>query len=141
VGAGTRVEPVAPSSKFASKTGFGGTEALRNPRALARAVQRVLWWLLAGSRGGSNRADILLRLKERPYNAHQLAQACGLDYKTIRHHLRVLEDNQCIASSGKDQYGAMYFLTGQMEQNWKLFEEIWAKVRPAPAPTGEGAPP
>ncbi|MHB8585915.1 MAG: ArsR/SmtB family transcription factor [Thermoplasmatota archaeon] len=96
-------------------------------------MKRVLWWLLAGSRGGANRADILFRLKERPFNAHQLADACGLDYKTVRHHLRVLEDNQCIAASGKDQYGAMYFLTAQMEQNWPVLEEIWSKIRPAGA--------
>jgi DNA-binding transcriptional ArsR family regulator len=93
-------------------------------------VKRLLWWLLAGSRGGRNRADILARLKDRPYNAHQLSEALGLDYKTIRHHLKILEENQCIASSGKDQYGAMYFLTGQMEQNWPIFEEILAKIAP-----------
>lgn len=91
--------------------------------------KRVLWWLLAGSRGGENRARILLKLKERPYNAHQLADAAGLDYKTVRHHLRVLEENQCVAPSGKDQYGAMYFLTAGLEQAWPTFEEIWAQVK------------
>jgi DNA-binding transcriptional ArsR family regulator len=119
---------------------------------LADSLKRVLWWLLAGSRGGANRAQLLLRLKERPYNAHQLAEATRLDYKTVRHHLKILEENQVVTSSAKAQasarddalreptrqYGEMYFLKAAMEQNWGVFEEIWTKVRP-PEPAA-GAP-
>jgi DNA-binding transcriptional ArsR family regulator len=91
-------------------------------------LKRILWWLLAGSRGGENRARILLALRERPFNANQLGETLGLDYKTIRHHLKVLQENQVIMSSGADKYGAVYLLTTPMEQNWPLFEEIWAKL-------------
>jgi len=42
-----------------------------------------LWWLIARSKGGENRARIILELKKRPYNANKLAEQLSLDYKTI----------------------------------------------------------
>ena len=56
-------------------------------------MKKILWWLIAGTKGGINRARILSLLNERPYNAHQLAEKLDLDYKTVRHHIKVLEDN------------------------------------------------
>ncbi len=53
-------------------------------------TKRLLWWLIAGTRGGVNRARIILALHDLPSNANQLAEHLGLDYKTIRHHLDVL---------------------------------------------------
>ncbi|HPX77955.1 MAG TPA: ArsR family transcriptional regulator, partial [Methanobacterium sp.] len=32
-------------------------------------MKKLLWWLIAGSSGGPNRARIILMLNERPYNA------------------------------------------------------------------------
>lgn len=92
-------------------------------------MKRLLWWLIAGSRGGANRAQMIRALKERPYNAHQLAEAMHLDYKTVRHHLKVLADNSVVVLSGKEQYGAMYFLSPQMEQNYQDFLDILAQVK------------
>lgn len=91
-------------------------------------LKRILWWLLAGSRGGENRARLLTAIRARPANANQLAERLDLDYKTVRHHLDVLMDNRVVMSSGKDQYGAVYLLTQPMEANWELFEEIWARL-------------
>ena len=91
-------------------------------------MKRVLWWLLAGSRGGENRGRIILALRDRPSNAHQLSEHLGLDYKTVRHHLKVLQDNGVLVPSGPEQYGAVYLLTPAMEQAASLFDEIWAKV-------------
>lgn len=90
-------------------------------------MKRLLWWLLAGSRGGGNRAELIRTLKERPYNAHQLAEALHLDYKTIRHHLKVLSENNVIVSSGQG-YGAMWFLSPMMEQHYPDFLEIHRQV-------------
>lgn len=98
-------------------------------------MRRLLWWLVAGSRGGSNRVEILRALKERPYNAHQLSEALGLDYKTVRHHLKVLQENQVVVPSGKDQYGAMWFLSPQMEQHYADFLDILAQVNPDGPPS------
>jgi len=92
-----------------------------------RAVKRLLWWIIAGSEGGFNRARIIFTLKERPYNAKQLAERLKLNYTTVRYHLKVLESNNLIISSGK-KYGKMYFLSPILLDNYEDFEEIWAKI-------------
>jgi DNA-binding transcriptional ArsR family regulator len=91
-------------------------------------MKTILWWLLAGSKGGVNRARIISDLHTRPYNANQLTERLDLDYKTVRHHLKVLADNGIIESNAGDKYGAMFFLTREMEQNYALFESIWNQV-------------
>jgi DNA-binding transcriptional ArsR family regulator len=109
-------------------------------------MKRLLWWLIAGSRGGVHRGQILLALKERPFNANQLSEMLSLDYKTIRHHLKVLEENHVITAggpaggggSGDRKYGAMYFLTVAMEQGWKDFEEVWSKAHADAEKEGAG---
>ncbi|MCK9152077.1 ArsR/SmtB family transcription factor [Methanobacterium alcaliphilum] len=83
-----------------------------------------LWWLIAGTKGGKNRARIIDELKKRPYNANQLAEKLNLDYKTIRHHIGVLEENDLVKSSG-EKYGTLYFLSDKMEENFSVFQEIW----------------
>jgi predicted transcriptional regulator len=88
-------------------------------------MNRLLWYLIAGTKGGVNRARIIKCLQERPYNANQIAEKLNLDYKTVRHHIKVLEDNNIIVSSG-DKYGTLYFLSSDMENNLDVFEEIWS---------------
>lgn len=90
-------------------------------------MKKLLWWLIAGSKGGINRARIVDALHSRPYNANQLAELLELDYKTVRHHLKVLEKNSIIISRG-DNYGAIYFLTSIMEENYGIFEQIWSQI-------------
>jgi DNA-binding transcriptional ArsR family regulator len=92
-----------------------------------RAVQQLLWWLIAGSEGGVNRARIIHALKNDPCNANQLAERLQLDYKTIRHHIDVLEKNNLIISMG-NKYGKMYFLTSMLEENYDVFEQIWVRI-------------
>jgi len=86
----------------------------------------VLGWLIVGTRGGITRAQIIRALKELPQNANQLANLLEMDYRTIRHHLEVLEKNRIIVSAG-DRYGLTYFLSEEMEGNYALFEEIWER--------------
>jgi DNA-binding transcriptional ArsR family regulator len=90
-------------------------------------MKKLLWWLIAGTRGGINRARLIRALHERPYNANQLAELLELDYKTIKHHLKVLEENNVITSGGK-QYGAVYFLSNDMEHNYDVFIDIWEQI-------------
>ncbi len=90
-------------------------------------MKKILWWLIAGTKGGINRARIINELNERPYNAHQLSEKLELDYKTVRHHIKILEENKIITSTG-EKYGTMYFLSSQLEDNYKLFEDIWKKM-------------
>ena len=91
-------------------------------------MKRLLWWLIAGTKGGLNRAKIIMILHDRPYNAHQLTEELGLDYKTVRHHLKVLQKNDIVTITGAKSYGAMYFLSDLMEQHYGLFQEIWEQI-------------
>ena len=86
-------------------------------------MEAVLWYVLTGTRGGSNRIRILRALDERPRNANQLADDLDLDYKTVRHHLDVLEENDILTNSG-DDYGAVYLPTDQARHNWDTVEKI-----------------
>ena len=93
----------------------------------ARSLKYLLGWLIAGTRGGPTRAKIIIALRESPQNANQLATILKMDYKTMRHHLEVLEKNKIITSMG-DRYGATYFLSQMMEDNFSEFEEIMKKI-------------
>jgi DNA-binding transcriptional ArsR family regulator len=92
-----------------------------------RSLKYLLGWLIAGTRGGPTRAKMIEALKEAPQNANQLATLLKMDYKTMRHHLEVLEKNKIITSVG-DRYGATYFLTQTMEDNYILFEDIVKRI-------------
>ena len=87
-----------------------------------------MWYLLAGTRGGENRARILLALRARPYNAHQLSRLLDLDYKTITHHLKALMKNELAVRLSQGSYGAAYTLSEFMDANFEHFREIWAKL-------------
>jgi len=71
------------------------------------------------------RAKMIEILKETPQNANQLAAQLDVDYKTIRHHVEVLEKNNMITSAGgSGGYGVTYFLSPALEDNYVLFEDI-----------------
>lgn len=87
-------------------------------------LERLLWWLFAGSTGAKTRGEVLTAIKEQPRNAQQLCQALGVDYTTVRHHLKVLERNRLVVTEG-EKYGKLYFLSDLMEANWSTFERIF----------------
>lgn len=91
--------------------------------------KRVLWYLIGSTRGGVNRAKILEMISSRPANANQIATELRLDYKTVLHHLKVLSDNGLLITDNKDSYGAAYFLTPVMENNFPSFVEILDRIR------------
>jgi len=90
-------------------------------------MERVLWWLIGGSRGGRNRLRIIWSLAETPMNTNQLANELDLDYKTTQHHLELLRENNVLTTMG-DDYGKMYFLTDQMEHHLDDLDAIAAKA-------------
>jgi len=108
-----------------------GTIALLRPQTAAGRVldafERLLWWLFAGSAGAKTRAEVLEAIKEEPRNAQQLSQALGLDYSTVRHHLKVLQQNHIVITEG-ESYGKMYFLSDAMEAHWGTLQAILEKA-------------
>jgi DNA-binding transcriptional ArsR family regulator len=91
-------------------------------------LKRILWYLIGGTKGGPMRGKILSILKERPLNANQLAEQLSVDYRTVQHHLKVLQENQLLVPSKAGAYGALYFHSPKLEQSWDLFLEIWSKT-------------
>jgi DNA-binding transcriptional ArsR family regulator len=91
-------------------------------------AKRLLWFLFAGSKGGNNRIKIIDLLMERPYNINQLAEALGLDYKAIQHHITVLEKNNLITRLG-EKYGVLYFISNYLEANADAFNDVISKLK------------
>src|SRR3989441_7574768 len=91
-------------------------------------LRRLLWYLLGGPRGGPNRAEIIKTLQNRPCNANQLAETLRVDYKTIQHHIRILEENGLVSLANKGSYGAVLFLTAKMEEAIPILDEIWSRI-------------
>ncbi len=90
-------------------------------------AKRMLWFVFSASRGGLNRLKIISKLKENPLNTNQLAKELGLDYKSIQHHIRVLEKNNMITKVG-EKYGITFFISTFLEVNMETFEEIERKL-------------
>jgi len=90
-------------------------------------AKRLLWYLFAGSRGGENRIRIIDLLKDHPYNTNQLAEAMGIDYKAVQHHIGVLEKNNMVSRTG-EKYGVLYFVSNYLEANIEAFNEIKAAI-------------
>jgi len=90
-------------------------------------AKRLLWYLFAGSRGGENRIRIIDLLKERPYNMNQLAEAMGVDYKAVQHHIGVLEKNNMVTRTG-EKYGVLYFISNYLDVNIEAFNEVKAAI-------------
>jgi DNA-binding transcriptional ArsR family regulator len=86
-------------------------------------MRQVLWWLIGGSRGGRNRLRILRTLETRPMNTNQLSEALDLNYKTVEHHLDVLEENDIVTTEGGD-YGKLYFLSERLQRNMDILAAV-----------------
>lgn len=93
----------------------------------SRAFKHLLLWLIAGTRGGENRGRIIVTLRDEPMNTNQLSTHLELDYRTVKHHLEVLEENGLVSTIG-DGYGKMYYVSSRLEENMELFEEIWGNM-------------
>jgi len=73
-------------------------------------MERLLFWLLEGTKGGPTRIRLLSLLAEKPMNMRRLSLAAGLDYKTVEHHMELLAKNSVVETSGKG-YGQVFFVT------------------------------
>ncbi|MGL4670296.1 MAG: ArsR/SmtB family transcription factor [Methanobacteriaceae archaeon] len=90
-------------------------------------MKKILLWVVLGTRGGLNRGKIIKKLHERPYNTNQLSTKLNLNYRTITHHLKILEKNKIINPIG-DNYGKIYILSEGIEKNYHDFNEVWDQI-------------
>lgn len=89
--------------------------------------EKMLWWLVGGTKGGKNRLRIIMALSNRPMNTNTLADYLDLDYKTVDHHLDRLEKNEVVETMGTG-YGKNYFLTQEMENNMDVITDIKEEI-------------
>ncbi len=94
--------------------------------ALDPSFRRMMVYIFVGSRGGQNRARIVDMLRGDPSNPNKISEKLQLDYKTVQHHIRMLEQNGVIVASSKGSYGAVYFLTPYFEKHFDIISRMWA---------------
>ncbi len=90
-------------------------------------AKRLLWFLFAGSKGGTNRIRIIDLLIEQPYNTNQIAEVLKIDYKAVQHHISVLEKNNLIFKEG-EKYGKLYFISNYLESNIESYNNVKLKI-------------
>ena len=84
----------------------------------------LFYWLFIGTKGGVNRVKIVKLLYKDPCNAKNISDKLELNYKTVRHHLKLLVYHDIISTPPGVRYGAIYFLTDTMKDNYELFIKI-----------------
>jgi predicted transcriptional regulator len=87
-------------------------------------VERALYWIIAGTMGGNNRARIIKELLKKPQNTNQLSKNLKLDFKTVQHHLRVLEKNKFVIYKGGGGFAKIFFPSQMLEDNVESFNKI-----------------
>lgn len=63
---------------------------------LSNITDKKLLYLIVGRKGGKTTIRILDKILMRPYNKNQLANQLNLDYNTITHHIKILENHDYI---------------------------------------------
>ena len=111
-----------PRNLLSMSGGGEGGQAVPDNR-----FKMILWSIIAGTRGGINRAKILNLVKDTPMNANKIATVLNLDHKTVVHHVKILSKNELVVKADKD-YGAEYQLTKIMKENQGALEEIMLKI-------------
>lgn len=112
------------SSRGGNPASPGASGGYIDPR-----FKRVLWYLIGSTKGGANRARILKLLNDRPANPNHVSTVLKLDYKTVLHHLKILSENGLVTTDNMHKYGATYFLTPLMENNYGSFRAILEKIK------------
>jgi DNA-binding transcriptional ArsR family regulator len=91
---------------------------------ISPGFRSLMWYLLRGTRGGPNRLRIIEELTRSPANAHRLSSTLNLDYRTVRHHLRLLEQHGAVARPVGDAYAAPYELSPYLAEHLQELREV-----------------
>ncbi|MEM4495379.1 MAG: winged helix-turn-helix domain-containing protein [Candidatus Caldarchaeum sp.] len=92
-----------------------------------RPIKTFFRWVLLGTRGGPTRLLIILKLRDGPANANQLAKALRLNYKTILHHLEFLIENNLVEAD-EGRYDVKYRLSPVLSENMDILESVVSEV-------------
>jgi DNA-binding transcriptional ArsR family regulator len=87
------------------------------------AFTRLAFWLLEGTKGGPTRVRLLALLEKKPMNMHQLSKSANLDYKSVEHHIALLEKNGLVECTGNG-YGKVYFISDSTLSQKDVLEKI-----------------
>ncbi len=77
-------------------------------------MNTIYFRLFFESRGNFNRVKIVNLLNQRPYNLHQISKELILNYRTVEHHLKILEENKVVQSDGNG-YGALFSISDEFD--------------------------
>ena len=91
-------------------------------------VKKTLYWILAGTMGGTNRVRILEELFKQPQNTNKLSKKLSLDFKTVQYHLQTLEKNGLVEFQGGGGFAKLYFPSKMLEDNRESFNEILKQI-------------
>lgn len=87
-------------------------------------MEETLLWLFTGSRGGKNRVRIVNLLRKKPFNVNRISEELNLNYNTISHHLKLLQEHKVIYSNKNVKYGALYFISDSMKAHYEILDKI-----------------
>ena len=90
-------------------------------------TKKLFWFLFVGSRGSDSRIRIMSVLRKRPGNTNQLSRELGMDYKGIKHHIKILKENNLVKHVGK-KYARTCLVSVFFEANETVFDEIVIKL-------------
>ncbi|MCH9041659.1 MAG: winged helix-turn-helix transcriptional regulator [Thaumarchaeota archaeon] len=87
--------------------------------------------IFTGMGGRYTRLRIICAITEDPMNTMELSKKLNLDYKTIKHNIKILEKNNLIVREGTG-YGDMFFISEIIPSNlptlYYLIRKVEAKL-------------
>jgi len=83
--------------------------------------------VFTGMGGRYTRLRIICAITEVPMNTLELSKKLDLDYKTIKHNIKVLEKNNLIVREGEG-YGDMFFVSEIIPSNLSTLYVVIRKV-------------
>lgn len=83
--------------------------------------------VFTGMSGRYTRMRIICAITEEPMNTREISKKLELDYKTIQHNIKVLENNNLIVREGAG-YGDMFFPSDLLSLNLPTLYKVIRKV-------------
>jgi len=90
-------------------------------------MNNVFSSVFTGMGGRYTRMRIICAITEKPMNMFELSKKLELDYKTIKHSIKVLETNSLITREG-DGYGDIFFPSEKISLHLPTLYSVIRKV-------------